>query len=273
MKITHDFHIHTNLSRCANREATFEGYIKKAEERGMTKLGFSNHFWDAPVEKDFSAYKPQHDYSRFYTIQNYEHVAQLRPEIENYHGDIQVLFGCETEYDPFHRGVAITEETAEKFDYVLVPNSHTHMMMPIENYYPHEKHAQYMVDAYLDIIRSNVSRYITAMAHPFEAVCCLYPNHILIDMIPDDTYLRLFDETAERGIAVEINVSCMKGLSFEEIEARSELRIFRLAKKSGCQFLFGSDAHDHGAMDYYGNADTVAQLLELKEDDIAAIAK
>ena len=274
MKVTHDFHIHTNLSRCAMKyPSDFEGYMKKAAEIGLTKVGISNHFWDAPIEKDYSAYKPQHDYSRFYTIQNYEHVSKILPEIQAYQGDIKVYYGCETEYDPFHHGVAITEETAEKFDYVLVPNSHTHMMMPIECYEPYEKHAEYMINAYLDIIRSNVSRYITAMAHPFQAVCCPYDYNILVDMISDDTYRRLFDETAEKGIAFEINVSSMKNKTHEEIEASSQLRVFRLAKECGCKFLFGSDAHDHASLDQYSNADFVAELLELTEDDIADIAK
>lgn len=274
MKITHDFHIHTNLSRCAMKyPSDFAGYMDMVKRIGLTKVGISNHFWDAPIEKDYSAYTPRNDYTRFYTIQNYEYVAQILPELQAYDGDIRVYFGCETEYDPFHRGVAITEETAEKFDYVLVPNSHTHMMMPIEYYEPHEKHAEYMVNAYLDIIRSNVSRYITAMAHPFEAVCCPYSNSILIDMIADDTYRRLFDETAEKGIAFEINVSSMSKKTPQEIADSSQIRVFRLAKECGCKFLFGSDAHSHAALETYGNATLVAELLELGEDDIADIAK
>ena len=111
------------------------------------------------------------------------------------------------------------------------------------------------------------------MAHPFEAVCCPYDNQILIDMIPDDTYRRLFDEQAERGIAFEINVSYMKSLTHEEIEQSSKMRVFRLAKECGCKFLFGSDAHDHATLAKYGNADFAAGLLGLTEDDIADIAK
>lgn len=273
MKISHDFHIHTNLSLCAKPEADFAGYMEMANRIGLRKVGISNHLWDAAVEKDESAFTSRNKYTRFYTVQNYDHLAQLKPEIEAYRGDVKVYFGCETEYDPFHRGVAITEETAEKFDYILVPNSHTHIMMPIENYEPYEKHAQYMIDAYLDIIRSKVSRYITAMAHPFEAVCCPYSNSFLIDMIPDDTYRRLFDETAEKGIAFEINVASMNKKTPKEIEDSSQIRVFRLAKECGCKFLFGSDAHSHAALEKYSNADLVASLLELREDDIADIAK
>ena len=79
--------------------------------------------------------------------------------------------------------------------------------MPRDCFEPYQKHVDYMIQAYLDIINSKVNKYITAVAHPFEAVCCPYDNEILINMISDDTFKRLFDETAEKGIAFEINVA------------------------------------------------------------------
>ena len=50
MKVTHDFHIHTNLSLCAEQDTTVEYYVRRAEEIGLTKIGFANHFWDEKVE-------------------------------------------------------------------------------------------------------------------------------------------------------------------------------------------------------------------------------
>lgn len=273
MKITHDFHIHTNLSMCAKGKADFEGYMETFEKMGHTKVGFSDHFWDNDVPIDFDSYTPRNRITRFYTEQGFDHVTELLPKIRSYRGPVKISFGVEAEYDPFHHGVGITEAVAEQLDHILVPNSHTHMMMPIEFYEPYEKHAEYMINAYLEIMRCPVGRYVTAMAHPFEAVCCPYDNRILIDMIPDDTYRRLFDEQAERGIAFEINVSYMKNLTHEEIEQSSKMRVFRLAKECGCKFLFGSDAHDHATLAKYGNADFAADLLGLTEDDIADIAK
>lgn len=273
MKITHDFHVHTNLSMCAKGKADFGGYMGTYEKMGLKKVGFANHFWDNDVPIDFDSYTPRNRITRFYTEQGYDHVCKLRPEIDAYRGPIKIYFGVEAEYDPFHHGVGITEAVAEQLDFMIVPNSHTHMMMPLENYEPYEKHAEYMINAYLEIMRCPVGKYVTAMAHPFEAVCCPYPNTILIDLISDDTYRRLFDEQAERGIAFEVNVSYMRNLTPEEIEQSSKMRVFRLAKECGCKFLFGSDAHDHGTLAAYGNADLTAKLLGLKEDDIAEIAR
>ena len=74
MKINHDFHIHTNLSLCAKKDATAEHYINKAVELGLNKIGFSNHFWDSkiqPVLNDW--YKPQ----------NLEYNLQLKEELKD----------------------------------------------------------------------------------------------------------------------------------------------------------------------------------------------
>lgn len=266
MKITHDFHIHTTLSRCANKEnATIENYIVHAKRLGLKKLGFANHYWDETFDAGDN---------NFYKFQGTDHVLSLKDELKKYENEgVKLYLGCEGEYSYKLRSVAISEENAEKFDFIVIPNSHTHMSMPKEFYEPHKKHAEFMVDAYNDTLDCNISKYITAMAHPFEAVCCPYDNSILIDLISDDTYKRLFDKQAKKGIAFEINVNSMKKMSHEEIEKMSQIRMFKIAKEMGCKFLFGSDAHDNEAHLYYDNASFVADLLELKDDDILELGR
>ena len=264
MKIQHDFHIHTNLSLCAEKDVTVEYYVQKAEEIGLKKIGFANHFWDENI--------PSTD--GFYVPQNLRHVEQIKTEIEkNKSQDVEIYYGCEVEYDYANHGVSLTEQVAECFDYVLVPNSHTHFTMPKEFYEPHHKHAEFMVQAYKEILNSNVSKYITAMAHPFEAVCCPYDYSILIDLISDDEFKYLFDATAQKDIAVEINIGNYHELDKKQIEQCSQLRMFRIAKDCGCKFIFGSDSHNRRRHGTYGNADIMAELLELEEKDIAEIAR
>ena len=263
MRVLHDFHIHTTLSKCAKETATVENYLQIAKELGLRKIGFANHFWDESIEGANGFYKPQ----------NYEHLVRLLPELEKIDSKLQVYFGCETEYDPLRHDVAITEEKAERFDYILVPNSHTHMTMAKNDYTPYQKHVEFMINAYKEIIHSKVSRYITAIAHPFEAVACPYDNSILIKMISDDDFKRLFDKTAAKEIAIEINMSSMRSKTNDEIEACAQMRMFRIARDCGCKFLFGSDAHDNNGHSSYANADFVAELLELKETQLADIAR
>ena len=268
MKVTHDFHIHTDLSICANETATLDNYIGIAKKLGLKKIGISNHFWDSKIP----------GVNEFYDIQDYDHVAQIRPEIDkaNAKEDIKIYFGCECEYDPVHRDVAVTEETAEKFEYILIPNSHTHLTMPREYYEPYQKHIDFMIQGYEDIINSKVSKYITAVAHPFCAICCPYDREILINMIPDDTFKRLFDQTANKGIAFELNVDYMAKYkkSYEEIAEAAHIRMFRLAKEMGCKFIFGSDAHSTTEHETYEQlTQAFVELLDLKETDLADIAK
>lgn len=263
MQIRHDFHIHTHLSRCAKETATVEGYLDHAKRLGLRKLGFSDHFWDEKIEGANTFYQPQ----------NLAHVLSLKPTLEAAAAEgIQLFFGCETEYDPVHHGVAITEETAEQFDFILVPNSHTHMMMPKDFYQPYEKHIEFMINAFHEILDSPVSRYITAIAHPFEAVACPYDKTILIDMISDDTFKRLFSKSAEKNVAFEINVSSMLHKTPEQIESAPQMRMFRIARDCGCKFIFGSDAHGMQSHSRYENATLVANLLALTPDDIVNIA-
>ncbi len=277
MKITHDFHIHTHLSLCADKSATAEAYSKIFKEKGIKKAGFADHFWDDSYENSHAYLLDntgQHNPKGFYIPQNYEYLCRLKPELEAVDfGDTKIYFGCETDYDPVNRRPAITPDTAEKFDFVLMPNSHTHMMMPIAYYEPYEKHIDYMFQIYEDTLNSDVAKYITSMAHPFEAVCCLYDSRMLMDLIPDDRLKRIFAKTAEKGIAVEINVSPMRKLSQSEIADFEAMRFFRLAKEEGCLFTFGSDSHSDAAHATYDNATYVAELLGLTEKDLHPIVR
>lgn len=274
MLITHDFHVHTRLSLCADKDATVAGYIKKAKEHGMKKIGFSDHFWDEKIDCINRSYKVRNDPNKYYTVQNFPYIARSLEEISESDADgIEILFGCEAEYDPFHHGVAVSEETAEKFDYIIVPNSHTHMMMPESFYEPHKKHIDFMINAIDEILSSPVSRYITALAHPFEAVCCPYGHEILMTEISDDTFKKCFDKVANKNIAIEINASSYLGKSVEQMQSMPKTHMLRIAKECGCRFLFGSDAHSHGgAHASYTAREAIAEALDLEKEDFADIA-
>ena len=263
--IKHDFHIHTNLSICGGKSATVEGYINSAQTLGIKKIGFANHFWDERIPT----------ISDWYRKQSFEHISKIKAELDQYRNcGIDMYFGGECEYDLANRSVAVSEEVAEQLDFLIIPNSHTHMVMPHELYEPYERHRDFMFDAYMDILKSPVSKYITAMAHPFDAVCCPYPKDLIFDLISDDSFKFAFDKTAERGIAVEINVHDFGDKTISELEAMPKMRMFRIAKECGCKFLFGSDAHAPAQqLQDFGSSETMIKLLALTENDIADIAK
>lgn len=264
MKIQHDFHIHTHLSACGQDSATLEHYLAAAKKLGLKKLGFSDHFAATNIPGARG----------FYGMHPFEHNAQLEPQLRELDSpELKLYFGCETEYHTPLREVGLTEEEAEKFDFVLVPNSHTHMIMPKDLIDQPQKHAEFMVQAYQDILNSKINRYITAMAHPFDVCCYPHDKNLLFTLISDDQYKYLFDQTAEKNIAFEINVAYAQGMTSEQIEVDPHFHMFRLAKECGCKFLFGSDSHDNKAHDFYENASIIATMLDLKDDDIFELCR
>lgn len=264
MNITHDMHLHTGLSLCASPDTRFEDFIEPALEMGLEKIGISNHFWDenvAPFSDD-----------GYFTIQNFKYLEREADAIRK-EKRIKVSFGCEAEYDYKCGDVAMTEETAEKFDHILVSHSHTHLIMPSELKDDIYRHMEFMMKAYSDIIKGRISKYITAVAHPFDAICTSQEKIWAMYRTAKDSDLgKLFDEAAKRGIAYELNVGGYCAMVQSDFECSPNLYVARLAKRSGCKFTFGSDAHSAKAFPHYkNNALLLADILELTDDDIAAV--
>ena len=279
MIINHDFHLHTNLSLCANKTATLDFFLKKAEEEGLEKIAITDHLWDGSVENMSEKARA------FYEPQNFEHIKLLRAEIDEHNKKgigPRVLFGAEAEYDYKNRRPAISVEVAEQLDLLLVPNSHTHLTMPKSFYEPYDKHIEYMVDAFFDIVNSDVSKYVTAIPHPFMAVCCPYDQKQLIERIDDDTFKRCFSAAAERGIALELNPNYFKKKAFAEYTRNDTLsamyrdpsiRMLKIGKACGCKFTVGTDCHGFDGDLNYEYVYLLAGLLDLTEDDFHPLTK
>ena len=119
MKITHDIHMHTFFSSCScmDTEASMLNCIKRAAELGHKVLGVSNHMWDERVPGA----------SNWYKGQNIDYVLEEKGAIPEDTFGVKVLFGAESEFFGMSNTLGITAESARKFDYILVPHTHTHM--------------------------------------------------------------------------------------------------------------------------------------------------
>ena len=71
--LTHDIHTHTHLSLCCSAPGIPDTYIRNAEERGISVLGFSDHMWDSSI--------PLPAKSEFYEIQDFAHICEIKKEI------------------------------------------------------------------------------------------------------------------------------------------------------------------------------------------------
>lgn len=270
MSFYHDFHVHTVYSNDTSKKATVENYVAKAKELGLKKLGFAEHFWDDTIAGAFPFYVPL----------TFQHVSQLRQDLEAFRDQgIELFFGCEVEYDPAHKAPALSEAVAEQFDFVIVPNSHSHETMPKEYYEDKRKHADFILDAFWNILRSPVSRYVHGVAHPFSLVRSPYPCDDLIELVSDSQFADLFGCAAEKGVALEVNIGSLmgglrqKGLTLETAGESQLIRMLRLGKKAGCKFFIGSDAHATSHLENHQHEDAFIDLLALTEEDIMPIAR
>jgi HisJ family histidinol phosphate phosphatase len=252
----YDLHIHTSLSSCAVPEATAAGYIALAKEMGLETIAFTDHMWDSAIPGASNWYKPQ----------NYEHICRLKAELPEADPSLKILFGCETECD-MHGTVAISEEVAAQMDILLVPHSHTHMkdfVIPAATREDDAAHGMFMVKHFMHIMESPVAKYITAVPHPFAVLRCpTFRN--LMNSIPNSALEECCAAAAEKGIALEINTSCIPAEE-EEIRRSEFVRVFDIARQAGCRFTVGSDAHDIVGMKNLPRAEIFARIVGITED-------
>ncbi|MCQ2427232.1 MAG: PHP domain-containing protein [Clostridia bacterium] len=118
MKVNHDIHTHTLFSSCCyDPAATVRAFIDRAAGLGHEILGISNHLWDEKVPGASGWYKGQ-------TI---DYGFEAKYAIPADTKGVKVLFGTETEYCGMSDNLGMLAETAVRFDYVLIPHTHTHM--------------------------------------------------------------------------------------------------------------------------------------------------
>jgi len=263
MFIHQDLHVHTNLSFCAKPDALLKDYVSKALTLGFDTIAIANHLWDHAVP----------GWTDWYAGQDIAHIYKLKPEIEALKDcGMRILFGAETEYAWQTHETAISAAEASKLDFLLVPNSHTHITMPREYFNDLPKLADFMLMATDDILNSPAAPCTTIIPHPFF-VCGGTPTENeateeAVRLIGEQRFAPRFERMAKMNIALELNTSCLNLYSLPQMEKSTYLDMFRLAKKCGCKFTFGTDSHTIQTMDTVAVGYRAAAILELREDDI-----
>ena len=263
MIITQDLHVHTNLSPCAARDATVESYFEAWRLNGTTTVGIADHLWDESMPNPCPGRTPATGMKE--TLALKERLKTVDTQ------GIRVLVGCETEYDYARRGIALSPEAAAQLDFVLVPHDHTHLTMPKELRDDDRKHAKFILDAWYDILNSNIVQYITSMAHPFLAA-----SETEVSFKLSDAELReAMIAARQAGVGIEINAAALfantKNRRIAEVLALDNMRVLRIAKECGCKFTFGSDAHHSSHSPLFHCNYIVATYLELTDGDIKLI--
>ena len=254
-----DLHIHSKLSLCSgNPEQTPERILQYAKENGVKTLCLTDHFWDETVPGA----------SGWYAKQNSTWISAWGEMPKD--DEVRFLFGVETDMDKFMT-VGMAKENYDKYDFVVIPTTHLHMMdftlNPEDNSI--ESRAELWVKRLDALLSKDIPFHKIGIAH---LACRLIKGGLddsayvkILDLIQDEDMERLFTKAAKLGCGIELNQSDM---SLRVGEEESVLRMFRIAKKCGCKFYCGSDAHSPG---YFDNTKRIMEraidLLELTEDD------
>ena len=265
--IDHDYHIHSQLSSCSNHpEQTPERILRYAREYGLKKICITDHYWDSAVEGASGWYKPQ----------NYEHITRSLPLPQS--DGVEFLFGCETELDK-NLTLGIPESRFDDFSFIIIPTTHLHMegfTIDVSDLDSHRRRAELWIERLDGVLSKDLPFHKIGIAH---LVCGLFDRRSradltkTLDLIPTEEMERVFAKAAKVGCGIELNRDDMK--HFTDDETDSILRPFRVAKRMGCKFYLGSDAH---SPKIFTEPTVVAfnraiDLLGLTEDDKFHIGK
>ena len=257
--LDNDLHIHTFQSTCSTDEGqTPEAILKIAKERGMKTICLTDHYWDDLVPSNTL-------YNWWYEQQNYDNIAKSLPLPKD--DEVRFLFGCEVDVDSSNR-IGLPKERWDDFGFIIVSTTHFHHMIgpEWENRTP-QQNAKLWIERFDTVLNADLPFGKVGIAH---LACGLIGNSkedtlASLDAIPEEELKRLFTKAADLGLGIELNVDDLK---FNDEEADTVLRMFRIAKACGCKFYFGSDAHERDAFE---GVDPILEraidLLDLKEED------
>lgn len=255
--LDHDFHIHSKLSNCSQHpKQTPERILKYGEDNGFHTICITDHFWD---EKVFDA--------GVWVNAGYDLISKSLPlpQSEN----TKFLFGCEVDMRK-DNVIGISCENYDKFDFIIIPTTHMHFVgftISEEQAENTKTRARAWLDRLNAILDMELPFHKVGIAHLATTLTAATKEEAyeVFDILPEDELEFLFAKAAEKGVGIELNADDFK---FPKEKAQSVLRIFKTAKKMGCKFYLGSDAHTPKGLEeapYY--FEKAVELLSLTEDD------
>ena len=123
----HDLHIHSNISHCSNHpDQTPDKILKYAVNNNLKTICLTNHFWDENVSGA----------SPVYMKQNFEIISQAKPLPQS--DKVRFLFGCEAEFKSYGNKyvLALTPERFDDFDFIIIPTTHYHLYLSLDENKP-----------------------------------------------------------------------------------------------------------------------------------------
>ncbi len=260
IKLEHDLHVHTFLSECSmSPTQTPENIIRQARELGLRQIGFADHIWANHEIQPHS----------FYQSQDERQISRLREQLKKIEipDDIKVLVGCEAEMAGPGR-FGITRELAESLDFVLLATDHFYFSGFVDE--PPERTPRALAKHMLTMFKAGAaSGLATSLAHPMMPFGYFDLYEAAMAEISDQELLDAFGLAAEHKVALEISGNFLPDRRrTHNFDIQIPLRIIELAKRAGCKFTFGSDAHNLEKMQRIKDLEFFIVTLELTTQDL-----
>ncbi len=261
MKLTHDLHLHTYLSTCckAKDRQTPGAILELAESMGVETIGFADHIWVNPDIPPPEWYRPQ----------DQNQISRLRADLASISSPVRVLVGCEA--DMIAPGqVGLTPEFARELDFVLLACSHFHFKFAERPASPAPRDIAALATRFF---RAAVTSGIaTVIAHPFLLLGYMDRFDAVLSAISDDEFFDLFSLAAGAGVGIEVNASFLPSPRVAAFSIETPIRFLSIAKKAGCKFTFGTDAHDPESQKKLPELMSFARALNLTREHIMPFA-
>ncbi len=235
----YDYHVHNRISFDAAPEATLEAVCAAALQKGVAELALTNHY---ELDLVVSGELPPTDFA--------SEEAELMEARERYAGQLTVLRGIELGQPNSYPEQAKTLLAARPYDVVL--GSVHNLPGGLDFYYLDcENLSDEQLRAYWEIYLRELYALASEAEVDVQTHICYPVRYIPVERrgritgLPERgrvQYEPIFRKLIERGIALEINTSCMRTAKLPEPDPGLEL--LRFYRELGGELItVGSDAH------------------------------
>ena len=248
--LVRDYHIHTRLSPCAEKDFNVEKILQIQQERGMEEIGFTDH-----------------DFSYGYKVKL---IQDAKTAINQCEPSIPVYFGVESHMLEY-RVSSINIQLASYFDYVLMAPNHYHLRgveLPSDLKNPRKVaiHEIYMFEAAIACPMTD------AVAHPFVLMPDVFHffsreelsafGQEVMRNIDQKRLIHQLDLASQRGIAIEISPK------FIRYNQRHLMAFYQLCLEREVKLFIGSDAHSVEQLGELSILEPVLTELGIREDNL-----
>ncbi|MDE0481688.1 MAG: PHP domain-containing protein [Candidatus Poribacteria bacterium] len=244
-----DYHIHTQLSGCADNEFSIEKIIQIQQERDIEAIGITDH-----------------DYSYQSKVKR---IQAAREAIKKTDPSIEVHFGVESQMLEY-QVTSINIRLASYFDYVLMAPNHYHLRgvaQPRSFRDPRRValHEIYMFEAAIDCPITD------AVVHPFLLSPDVFQfstdelTAFAQEMMRNIEQKRLIyqlDLASQRGLGIEISPKMVRYNQHHLIE------FYQLCLERDVKLLIGSDAHNTKQLEELSLLTPILEELGIRDEHL-----